>query len=269
MSPIAPGNVAHGSARPAGLLIFAAILLAYAVLATTSERPPAPMPDEADVAPTFSAVDSLGDATAFIERGQARETCIWQADDQRFACGDQVWNAISPYAGRADGRPVRCLWMHPSPDRGTKVIEWPAAPIGSHLRARLALLDSSNGGARVDLRVLVGGQRLLELKESHKAGIERAEVSVPAGAARDRLRIEVVAENHDWRHACVQVEMTGKRTIDDRPTAAQEPAKTPRLVAPAMRKMLGPLALPSRVTPTIAPTRALKRASRRPGRPGR
>ncbi len=161
---------------------------------------------------TFRAEEHLSTATVAVRKpGAADVPCTWQASDGRWHCGAQDFAFVGPYAGLAAGKPMRCLWLHPHAGGATTVVRWPDLNLGDHLEARLRLLDDVASGQPTRLQIFAAGQSVGTLSASDGRDRPDLDVDLPNGRMRGELRLEIAAGDNDWRLACAEVLMTGKR----------------------------------------------------------
>jgi hypothetical protein len=173
---------------------------------------------------TFRAEEHLSTATVAVRRpGAADQPCTWQAATGRWLCGAQDFAFVGPYAGLAAGKPVRCLWLHPHAGGATTVVRWSELNLGDHLEARFRLMDDVAGGQPTRLQIFAAGQSLGTLTVNDGRDHPDLDVDLPTGRTKGELRLEISAGNNDWRLACAEVLMTGKRrTITEQATIDRE-----------------------------------------------
>ena len=161
---------------------------------------------------TFRAEEHLGTATVAVRKpGSPDQPCAWQPKDGRWHCGAQDFAFVGPYAGLAAGKPMRCLWLHPHPGGATTVVRWADLNLGDHVEARLRLLDDVGTGPPTRLQIFAGGQSAGTLTAADGRDHPELDVDLPTGRTRGELRLEITASDNDWRLACAEVLMTGKR----------------------------------------------------------
>ena len=161
---------------------------------------------------TFRAEQHLATATVSVRKpGSPDQPCTWQASDGRWHCGAQDFAFVGPYAGLAAGKPMRCLWLHPHAGGATTVVRWADLNLGDHVEARLRLLDDVASGPPTRLQIFAGGQSVGTLSAQDGRDHPELDVDLPVGKLRGELRLEISAADNDWRLACAEVLMTGKR----------------------------------------------------------
>ncbi len=161
---------------------------------------------------TFRAEEHLNTATVSVRKpGSADQPCTWQPSDGRWHCGAQDFAFVGPYAGLAAGKPVRCLWLHPHAGGATTIVRWPEVNLGDHLEARFRLMDDVAAGQPTRLQIFTAGQSLGTLTVTDGRDRPDLDVDLPNGRTRGELRLEISTGNNDWRLACAEVLMTGKR----------------------------------------------------------
>ena len=173
------------------------------------------LPDAADQAPpaeAFLLSRALSRAAVSVRDGASQRPCTWHPGDRRFVCGDAPWAFVGPLAGFANGQPLRCVWVHPQPNGGNITLTLRDQPLGDRIEARLALLSEVGAGADVTLRVLADGVEVGTATSADGRTIATFDKPVVAGAVRGDLTVEVLAREHFWRHACIEVLMTGRRS---------------------------------------------------------
>lgn len=204
------------SATPVGLWTVLALTAAIAAfwLSTRANADTQKAPDA-----TFRVEEHLGTAAVSVRKvGTPDQPCSWQANDGRWHCGAQDFAFVGPYAGLAAGRPVRCLWLHPHAGGAATVVRWPDLNLGDHLEARLRLLDDVAGGQPTRLQIFAAGQSVGLLSAVDGRDHPDLDVDLPTGRTRGELRLEISAGDNDWRLACAEVLMTGKRrAMGDQP----------------------------------------------------
>ncbi len=217
------------SSTPIGLWTILAVAAAATAIwltsQTTSDRQKAPDG-------TFRVEEHLSTAVVTVRKpGSAEQPCTWQPSDGRWHCGAQDFAFVGPYAGLAAGKPVRCLWLHPHAGGATTVVRWPDLNLGDHLEARLRLLDDVASGQPTRLQVFAAGQSVGTLSALDGRDHPDLDVDLPNGRLRGELRLEISATDNDWRLACAEVLMTGKR----RAMGDQPPTDKTLLYAPPAR----------------------------------
>lgn len=197
------------SVVPVGLWSMLALAVAIAAL-WLAQRHPAEVQKPADA--TFHAEERLATATVAVRKAGSPELpCTWQPADGRWHCGAQDFAFVGPYAGLAAGKPMRCLWLHPHAGGATTIVRWADLSLGDHLEARLRLLDDVASGPPTRLQIFAGGQSLGTLTAQDGRDHPDLDVDLPMGHLRGELRLEISATDNDWRLACAEVLMTGKR----------------------------------------------------------
>ena len=197
------------STTPVGLWSMLALAVAIAAfwLASRAEADAQKAPDS-----TFRAEEHLSTANVSVRKsGSPDLPCTWQASDGRWHCGAQDFAFVGPYAGLAAGEPIHCLWLHPHAGGATTVVRWPDLNLGDHIEARLRLLDDVAGGQPTRLQVFAAGQSLGTLSAVDGRDKPDLDEDLPYGRVRGELRLEISTSNNDWRLACAEVLMTGKR----------------------------------------------------------
>jgi hypothetical protein len=214
------GTDATPARRPVRVGLLAGLLAVYAFAATSLAVTPLrdPSPPRG-----FLLDDKLAQAQVSVRApGLPERPCTWHPGDHLFSCAQDSYAFVGPYAGYANGRAVRCTWLHPQPGGATTILRWKDVALGNHVDARLALLDEVGPGAEVRVRLLATDQPIgtLTATESREPGT--LDAAVPPGPARGELRLELTAADHAWRLACVDLLMSGVRTVAGRPAKAPE-----------------------------------------------
>ncbi len=224
------------STTPIGLWTILALSAAIAAL-WLSLRAPADAQNAPDA--TFRAEEHLSTAVVSVRKpGSAEQPCTWQPGDGRWHCGAQDFAFVGPYAGLAAGKPIHCLWLHPHAGNAMTIVKWPELNIGDHLEARLRLLDDVASGQATRLQIFAAGQSVGTLTAMDGRDHPDLDVDLPNGRMRGELRLEISAGDNDWRLACAEVLMTGKRrapgeqTPIDKPLARTPPAKHDQIGRP-------------------------------------
>ncbi len=181
---------------------------------------------------TFRAEEHLAAAVVTVRKpGAPEQPCTYQASDSRWHCGAQDFAFVGAYAGLAAGKPMRCLWLHPHAGGAATIVRWPDLSLGDHLEARLRLLDDVGAGQPTRLSIFAAGNALGTLTAVDGRDHADLDVDLPNGRTRGELRIEIAAGDNDWRLACAEVLMTGKR----RATGEQTPLDKTLLHTPPAR----------------------------------
>lgn len=197
------------SSTPIGLWSMLALVAAIAAFWLSYHEKSAhhPAPDA-----TFRAEEHLNTALVSVRKpGAADQPCTWQPADGRWVCGAQDFAFVGPYAGVAAGKAMRCLWLHPHAAGATTIVRWPELNLGDHIEARLRLLDDVANGPPTRLQVFAGGQPVGTLSANDGRDHADLDADLPTGRMRGELRLEISTSNNDWRLACAEVLMTGKR----------------------------------------------------------
>ena len=212
------------STTPVGLWTMLALTVAVVAfsLAVGAESESPKAPDA-----TFRAEEHLLSAVVGIRRsGSAEQPCTWHAEDGRWHCGGQDFAFVGPYAGVAAGRPLRCMWLHPHAAGATTVVRWPELNLGDHLEAHFRLLDDVGPGQPTRLQIFASGQSIGTLVATDGRDHPDLDVDLPIGRNKGELRLEISVADNDWRLACAEVLMTGKRRgIGDAPIAVDKKLK--------------------------------------------
>jgi hypothetical protein len=217
-----------GAITPIGLWSVLAFAVAMATL-WLSLHGGGEAPKTADA--TFRAEQHLATAAVSVRKpGSPDQPCTWQATDGRWHCGAQDFAFVGPYAGLAAGKPMRCLWLHPHAGGATTVVRWPDLNLGDHVEARLRLLDDVASGPPTRLQIFAGGQSIGTLSAQDGRDHPELDVDLPGGRLRGELRLEISVADNDWRLACAEVLMTGKRrAMGAQPPVDNAPAAQPAL----------------------------------------
>lgn len=197
------------SVTPLGLWIVVAT--AFAMAALVVGPPDARGPAEPPTA-EFRVEDHLSTAKVAIRRsGGGEDPCTWVEADGRWHCGAQDFAFVGPYVGLAAGKPMRCLWLHPHPGGATTVIRWPELNLGDHIEARLRLLDDVATGPVTTLQIFAGEQAVGSLSVTDGREHPDMDKDLTTGRGKGELRLELTSPANDWRLACAEVLMTGRR----------------------------------------------------------
>ena len=192
----------------------------YAIAGPAFVQPAAPameaallpplQPFEATALPvTFSALERLQEAEVSRGRGRAGKPCPRQG--RRHRCGGEPWNYVGPYAERAGGRAVRCIWLHPANDRLARHLTWHQVPIGARVRASLVLLSGAGRGKAVRAQVTVDQTVIARLEVSTETVPGQIDAAIGPGPPRADLVVRIDADNNHWRLACLSLQMLGHR----------------------------------------------------------
>ena len=130
--------------------------------------------------------------------------CPREAGSGRFRCHKDVWHFVGPYAGRANGAPIRCLWVHPPKAGHALTLRFDDVPLPGPVSATLALMPGSNGGARVTAAVQINGRSVGAASTEHEREVGRLQAARPADA-RGEVQVRIQAKNNRWRLACLQL----------------------------------------------------------------
>ncbi|MSP90850.1 MAG: hypothetical protein EXR79_03445 [Myxococcales bacterium] len=176
------------------------------VLASLPTAPDAALPSD-----VFLLSRALAAADVSVRDGSSTRPCKWHPGDRRFVCGDSPWAFVGAFGGYANGQPLKCVWAHPQPGGGNIIFTLRNQQFGSRVEARLALLNDVGAGAEVKLRVLADGVEVGAAATAEGRTVASFDQPIAAGAGRGEFTVEVSAREHFWRHACVEVLMTGRR----------------------------------------------------------
>jgi hypothetical protein len=226
LDPPPPQRGLSAPLRATLLLIYAAAAAWLASRGAAAE----PLPPDR----VFLLHRTLQRAQAAVRQDGQERPCVWHPGDRRFVCGPETWAFVGPYAGFAGGKPTRCVWAHPQPGGGAIVLRFADEVLGERVEGRVALLDEVGSGADVTLRVLAGGDEVGSATASEGREPARFDAKLPPGPPRGELRIEVVAREHFWRHACIEVLMLGRRPGHRDVRPAPEPATPPSRAVPLL-----------------------------------
>lgn len=200
--------------RPVRVGLLAGLLGVYALAACVLALSP---PRDPPLPAAFRLDDRLPQAKVTVRvPGQPERPCTWLPGDRVFSCAADSYAFVGPYAGFADGRALRCTWLHPQPGGATTILRWHDVALGDRVQARLALLDEVGPGAEVRVKVLASDQLVGTLTSTESREPALLDAPVPPGPSRGELRLELTAADHAWRLACVDLLMAGIRSVAPR-----------------------------------------------------
>lgn len=211
---ISPPPTAAAIQDAAGLLppsVTAWVLIGVAAAALAWWLGPSHPYQPRDTAAAFDLERDLPTAKAVVQHRDANKPCVWRAGDRRFACAEEPWAFVGPYAGTTAGVARRCTWAHPVAAGSTIELSWDNLLIGRELDASLGLVDGATGGAPLRLKIWLGQELLAELVTRDASDLAQTLKVIPAGPDRAALRLQVIATDHVLRMACLDVRMRGTR----------------------------------------------------------
>mgnify|MGYP007022318343 CR=1 FL=1 len=150
--------------------------------------------------------------------GAPRKCDTWRFG--RWFCGPKEWNHVGPETLTIDGKPQRCLWLHPL-EREALTVSWPALPVPATLKGRIALSDqaaATRQGAPVHFEVEVAGQPTIVRTHPNKRGWSSFQADLKVTGAPDaEVRITIKANNTGRRHFCLDAQLIPVKTPQERP----------------------------------------------------
>jgi len=163
----------------------------------------------------------LADAQVHVQAGDDATECTWNKDAEAFRCSDDRWHYVGPYAGRSNGKPTRCMWVHPPTDGRRLVIRWEAVPLGEAVSATLALLDGAGSGAKVQADIQVRGQHLGSASVKTDRAPATVHKKLPRGDDKGSVEVIVQASSHRWRLACLTLDVHADKPPESEDEAEQ------------------------------------------------
>lgn len=168
----------------------------YGVAALAVGSKPVPLAPPTDFAPGVLSVN--------VGRSDTPD-CKLNSELATHRCSDDVWHFVGPYAGRANGTAVRCLWIHPPKDGKELTLRWDAVELATEVTANLILMPGSNGGATVRASVSIDGEPVGTATTDHERSVGTVTIKVaPSDEPRD-LKVVIGSKNNRWRLACLQL----------------------------------------------------------------